>query len=106
MSDMKSLLHYAGTLEKAASYIAELEAKILGMETELQQFTNEKQAGVKDTLQKRGFEQDDIEALINLPKHTLEKVAGTGEPAWELGKVASHRGSSSNGDIISWLMNS
>ena len=106
MSDMKSLLHYAGTLEKAAAYIGELEAKILGMETELQQFTNEKQAGVKDTLQKRGFEQDDIEALINLPKHTLEKVVGTGEPAWELGKVASHRGSSSNGDIISWLMGS
>lgn len=104
MSKLNSLLHYAETLEKAAAYIGELEAKIEGMETELRQFTNEKQAGVKDSLQKRGFEAEEIEALIRLPKAALEKVAGTGEPAWDLGKVASNKTSSSEGDIISWAL--
>lgn len=104
MSTVKGLLHYAETLEKAAAYIGELEAKIQGMETELRGFTNEKQAGVKDNLQKRGFEADEIEALIRLPRTALEKVAGAGEPAWDLGKVASNKASGSEGDIISWAL--
>lgn len=81
-------------MEKAASYVSELEAKIeakeeaiSGLQVELEKVASVNNEEVVNALIEKGFSEEDANNLVDLPSETLNKVASmaNGEP-WEMGK--------------------
>lgn len=78
-------------LEKAASYIEQLEAQVANLQARVTEEEEQTARPVSEHFQKLaniGFSEEEIRYLDSMPNELVEKVAGAVSEPWQLGKAA------------------